>query len=73
MKESCTSDGAFTSTLEARNTHVGAISTGSMLFKEYLNEESHVCFNGICKNKGCLRCKNLEKYQSVLLLQKLTY
>jgi hypothetical protein len=26
----------YTSTLDAKNTHVGAINTGSILFREYL-------------------------------------
>lgn len=28
-----------TSTLDAKNTHVGAINTGSILFKEYLKND----------------------------------
>lgn len=49
----------FTSTLEARNTHVGAINTGSMLFREYLKEK-----------KGYLNESQRNKTRAPLLSEK---
>lgn len=37
----------LTSTLEAKKTHVGAMSTGSMLFSEYLQHNRRSSHRGI--------------------------
>lgn len=44
----------LTSTLEARNTQVGAMSTGSILFREYLQARKYIFHPKLLKPINCI-------------------